>query len=514
MARFRTIRQRRHRARRGQVSAVATVLALLLIVLFVATFVLAQLPSQLGELESAHTLQVENQLSRLQTTVDAQGSSSHPNLALSSPVTLGSQSLPPFGPAAQGSIGSESSVVQSQVGYSVGHVTFFPPAWNQGTNPCASGTSALPCSGNGNVLYWNFTGVNHTALNIHVTGNNDSLVYNFTGNNDTITLTWSGKDTHYVNVIVNGSDNVVNYVKSASDVGNPVVNFLFYGERNVFTFSPAGSHSGAGGMRLKVWFIGTNSAGNLCPYANLAATNRVGALGVGGSNINMSVTWFDAVGYVTPVHLVAYPGGAIPTETLRWSNQSLGFVTCAFSQVVSSSYASFFLGGLVVHEFNRYTPEADVVYEAGAVLLAQAGGSAIMVSPPDFALSKTSSGLAASLTFINLYANLTAQGGTQTAAVTTQVTGTTTIQFSNLGGALLTSPFVVSLSTYYPSAWAQYINQNPTMFPGGASCSPSAPIFAPYTCTLPPPGVAVTLTASLTVQQLSVTIITVQVTLA
>jgi hypothetical protein len=102
--RWRTLRQRRGRARRGQVSAVATVFGLLIVVTFISNFLLLQLPSEEANNEYNHLLQVENQLASLDAVLAAQVVQSGFVYSLTAPVTLGSQGVPPFGPPATSSI--------------------------------------------------------------------------------------------------------------------------------------------------------------------------------------------------------------------------------------------------------------------------------------------------------------------------------------------------------------------------------------------------------------------------
>jgi hypothetical protein len=64
--RLRTIRQRRWRSRKAQVSAVATIFGLLLVVSFIANYLSTVLPGQMEVNELSHIATVENELSRLQ----------------------------------------------------------------------------------------------------------------------------------------------------------------------------------------------------------------------------------------------------------------------------------------------------------------------------------------------------------------------------------------------------------------------------------------------------------------
>jgi hypothetical protein len=102
--RWKTLRQRGGRARRGQVSAVATVFGLLIVVTFISNFLLLQLPGEEASSEYNHLLQVENQVAGLDAVLDAEVKQASFGYTLTQPVTLGSTGVPPFGPPASSSL--------------------------------------------------------------------------------------------------------------------------------------------------------------------------------------------------------------------------------------------------------------------------------------------------------------------------------------------------------------------------------------------------------------------------
>ncbi len=508
MRRFRTIRQHRHRANRAQVSAVATILGLLLVVTFISVYVIQPLPQQMSALEFQHVLQVENQLSRLQATILAQAGHAGYRLALTSPVTLGSAAQPPWGAASPGQIMPEGGSVRTVTNYQIAHVVPHEPIWNTGSQCLFNGTGH--CSSNGNIDQWNVTNTNNSAFTVTVTGNYNSMQYNMTGNNNTITINWNGGDTGFVNFVINGSDNHIIYNKGGSDVTKPIANFYFYGQRDIFDFNPSGSHSSPGAMTLNVTFIGSLS--QICPYGNLSATDKIGTLTAGGSKLNMTVTWWNAVGYTSPPHTVFYPGGSSAQEYLTWRNVS-GVVACAFTLGYASNYATQYGAGIVVHLFNAYMAPTDVAYDQGAVVESSLGGGSYMVSPPLLSFSVQPQGVAAHITLVNLLTNFTATGGYATAGVTTTVVNVHTVTIVNgQSHFYLSTPLFFNVSTAFPTAWAGFFQSNPKVFPSGATCIPMTPISAPFTCLQPPQGTLVTVSAALSAQTLSVTTITAIVT--
>jgi hypothetical protein len=502
--RFRTIRQHRRRATRGQVAAVATILGLLLVVSFISAFVLQPLPKQMAALEFQHALQVENQLARLQATILAEAQNPQFGLALTSPVTLGSQAAPPWGAASPGQILPESGSIRTVTNYQLAHVVPHEPNWNNGS-ACLFG-GAGKCASQGNIDTWNVTNDNNTAFTITVNGNRNSVQYNITGNNDTITIDWTGGDTGFVNFIVNGSDDHVIYNKGGSDTTSPIANFYFFGQRDVFDFNPSGSHSSPGLMTLSVVFVGSLSL--ICPYGNLSSTDRIGSLTAGGSNLNMTVTWWNAVGYVTPPHTVPYPGASGKNELLTFQNVS-GVIGCAFTLGYATNYATQYGAGVLVHLFNTYQPAVDIAYDQGAVVEAAQGGSSIMVSPPRLSYTVQPQGVVATLTLVNLLGNFSSTGGYSTADVASRVLSVQTVDIQNgQSHFYLATPLFLNVTTAFPAAWASFFKSAPTVFPSGPTCVPLSAIAPPYSCLEPPPGTLVKVSAALSAQGLTITTIT------
>ena len=283
----------------------ATILGLLLVVTFLANFLTDVLPGQVEGAELSHVLAVENQVERLQAILIAEAKHAAVGAELSTPITLGSAAVPPFGPASSGSVGLEANPIGTQTSYAVSNVFSAPPNWNAGSS-CITGGSGH-CAGNGNIDTWNITNLNHSTFTVTVNGNSNSLGYNISGNNDTVNVDWTGGDTGFVDLIINGSNDVVNYNKGGSDTTTPTAQFEFFGEHDTFNFNPSGSHSAKGGMFVNVDFIG--NINQLCPSGNDSQTDKAGTLSSGGSNLLMTFTWWNALDYFSGPTAQTYPGG-------------------------------------------------------------------------------------------------------------------------------------------------------------------------------------------------------------
>jgi hypothetical protein len=510
VVRFRTIRQRRHRARKGQVAAVATVMGLLLVVTYLSNFLEVQLPAALTNAEFTHVIQVENQLAQLQATVLIESQSIAPGLALASPVTLGSSGDPPFGPPTSGTIIPESATIDTTASYALGTIVGHYPKW--GTGSACLNAGAGTCAVTNQTDSWNETGHNGTAFTVTISNSGNSLYYNLTGSNDTLTINWNGGNTHTISVVVNGSYDTVNYNKAGTDTDSPHAAFTFFGRNDKFNMNPTGSVSSAAGSKVVVQFVG--GFGGICPYGNWTNLDSVGTLTTGGTNLNLTVTWWNMLGYTSPIHTQSYPGGSTHNESVHWSN-STGVQSCAFTSASATMYHSDYAEGIVVQLFNRYLPPTYVTYDQGAVIEDQLGGNPIMFSPPALTITRIPAGYTAAITIVDIDGNFTAETGLQTAAVSTQILNHETITVKNgLTSDRLTSPFFLNVTTAYPQAWLTYFADQPSIFPFGASCSIVSHVPAPYTCGHPPTGGLVQIRAEMSVDQLTVTALTVAVSIS
>jgi hypothetical protein len=554
VVRFRTIRQRRDRARKGVVSLVATLLAMLVFASYLGGYLLVQLPQQEATLEYQHELQVETQLLRLQARLLAQAQNALP-LALSDPVTLGAQPDPPFGLASAGAIVGSSPTTRIVAGYTVSHAVMKPVLWGFGS-PCLNGTtkkSTAPgsgkCSGQSSPCWqvtpiecaWTYnysstkTGVT-LSVTITSSANGASLLYNIYANRTTLNVAWSSGNSAsggVAQVVVLGSNDTVAFSLGGPNTNRPAVSFIFYGQNDHFTMNTNGvsSSSGATNPPVSVDFVGAQTT-DVCPpsamltnYGNYTTGDAVTpALSPAGSNItvNLTVQWWNSIGYFTPVHIQPYPlkAGSAPDPfaNVAWSNQS-GPFPCPFATLYSSTYsgqAGGTIAGFVVHLYNRYSAPVDVAYENGGVVFAQPGAGSAMVGAPPLAVTTAPTGRGAALTLVLFVAPVgQLEAGTGTAAVVAQVTGvaTETIGGANLvsAGNFISGDVTFSVTTAYPAAWKQFFSNQTSVFDAiGTFCQASFAIHAPNSCWNPPAGRTVTVVTHITVQQLTLTTVTVQ----
>lgn len=504
---WRTIRQRRLRSRSGQVSAVATVLALLLFVSFLATFVLGQLTAQMTQKEFQHELQVENQMLRLQTNVLSAAVHGAGPVMLSNPVTLSSGGAPPFGTPSSGFLQEESSFTAVSAGLALANVTPAPPNWNNGSG-CFTGGSGTCSGNNGPNLYWNFSG-NHSTVTPGLNGCGSSgcaVIYNISGNFNTISLTMKGNNLGNVVFVIFGNwDNMtLNYQGSCDN--HRVVNMLITGTNDTYVLNVNGCASGVGAS-INTLFVG--SKGSICPYGNGVTTDRfLGATWGASHGVYQNLTWQNAVGYVSKPHSIPTNGG---NDFLSFANTT-GYSQCPFTKATNTGpYSLAYLAGIRAHLDNRYLAPADVAYDQGAVILGVQGAGSVMLSPPDFNIAVESFGVSFGLTLVNVVGSTNTATGFGTAAVFTSVLSEQTYHILNgqNGNQFLTF-LALNITTAYPLAWTTFWNAQSTVVPSGTSCVPGFGVTV-STCLTPPPGRTSTIVVHLAVSELTLTSITVLV---
>lgn len=484
---WRLLRQRGLRARSGQVSAVATVLALLLFVSFLSTFVLEPLNGQMTRLEVQHELQVEDQLSEFQNDVETEASSPNLALYLNSPITLGSLSNPPFGHGSSGSVAPTTT----PVGASVSIPQYSTPSWDKG-NLCTTNTTTGCGNTASNVctppLTFNLS-LNSSSYTFDLTGSSDCERLNVTGNHDTITLEVTGSNLGYFVLTLFGFNDTIILNNQFSGSGFHAYFYLYGGYD---TYETSGGPTGSG-MYLSTYFIGESSTLTNCGIANLSATDHWSITGSSSSNSLQNLTWYNSVGYSTPYHQTSgWPGtGNSGTgDLLGWQNVSVP-VNCAFytERPIASA-----IGGVAVSLNNLYSAPASVAFDAGAVVFSSVGVSSVMVSPPPWTLSNLKGVTTLSVSLFDF-----------TSAGSAVVTGSQTadIQTSLLSESFVTIPTggiaVVDVTTSYPTAWMSFLSSATI----GAVHGSVACLGSVKNCASPPAGKVVTVTAQFQVSALA-----------
>lgn len=495
-----TIRRRRIRSRRAQVSAVGTVLGLLLVTTYIAGYLATTLPSQMQELEFEHELQVENQLGRLQAMLSAEVEAGGAHYPFTSPVTLGSGSVPPFGPPSTASIGADPGAISASFPFRVASLASNPPNWSA-TPTCPNGGS--PCHG---TLWDNVTGVPNSSYAFKFNGGAPTMNLNFTGNNDSITMEWLGKSANgNVYAIFNGSNIHVTLDKGSSGGGDtPNITVYFYGQHDVLEMDLSGA-----GMHASAAFYG--SLNHFCPEVDLASTDAFYWNYSSPTTTVVNATWYNDVG-VNDLHVLSLGSGSV----LTFRNQSVIPGGCAWTYATGSTFQPTGTSGIRVHLNDRYLPSVDVAYDQGAVIVNNPGVGSIMESPPDLTVNGSAAGYTVHLTLVNIVGNgqFEEQGG-MTAGVTARILSEDTFSVvSNPAQNHFLSPVFFNVSTPYPDAWSSYLSGLPNgLLLGPPQCVPQHPVFLPASCLVPSNGALETISSLLNVVGFTLTQVNVQVTI-
>ncbi len=139
-----------------------------------------------------------------------------------------------------------------------------------------------------------------------------------------------------------------------------------------------------------------------------------------------------------------------------------------------------------------------------------------MADPPPFSFSQSFGKPTADITLVGFVGNAGQEVGIETADIVATVLSVRTATLvANTGIGSLTSLLYLNITTQFPAAWMNYfIAQSAGFPPWGGVCTPLAPIAAPYSCLNPPPGVAVTVSAPLFAQVVTITTVIVSLSIA
>lgn len=131
-------RRWRRRGRRAQVAPVATILGLLLVVTFIATYLSTTLPNQMSINDLNHDILVENQVGQVGVVTDQLAAVGVVGSEASFPISLGSNSVPPFA-------GPDPAVVEPLTNWSQMYVNYSLSNPSRGT--VAMSAATIPGAG-------------------------------------------------------------------------------------------------------------------------------------------------------------------------------------------------------------------------------------------------------------------------------------------------------------------------------------------------------------------------------
>jgi hypothetical protein len=519
-------RKWRLRGRRGQVSAVATILGLLLVVTYIANYLTTTLPQQMSINDLNHDVQVQDQVGRLQALLEAASASAATAAQFTQPITLGSSGQPPFavadpatiGPATNGSIFSLSLPIAGPA------FTYGPPTGGVAGGivaPCAlintgvvgsitcSATevaqvtynfSSTPTSGfsftadDGGTMFLNVTtsGASTAALEpITLTLNGVAPVNLIViGNNDTVSVTISTGST--VNLVIIGNDDKltltnaavtstvtlveVGYLDTNTITAAPDLLFFasIYGASDPVTVGATTAESTAS-TDIGVFYTGWSPGTVACPNDN-EATQTTDAV-TGGDHGTYTANWNVSATF-TPAHVNHWTLTATVVSPQRP-------VYCPFYvQKATPMTLGETGGGFSVHLVNSYLPQADVAFDEGGVVFAQSGGVPVMIDPPGFDATLTAGALTSlTIWFPQFIGTLPVDSGLSTAEISARLVSLNTLVVTPTSQTLIASNSIINVTVVSPfaAAWEGYFNStNPYSGYNSGCYGPVAACDGPY----------------------------------
>ena len=527
-----TARRWRRHARKAQVAPIATILGLLLVVVVIANYLTTTLPGQVATNELGHEVEVGNQLGQLQAAIGAlatqSAGSSSPLIPF--PITLGSDSVPPFAGSSPGLLSVQPAYPNaSRLDLNFQHIGPAPIDWRYGNgNQCYY----LPSSCAGNVAPQDGLFVinvsnqagkiwqNPLTLDVKSGGscgkptNSCSVFYNITLSHYDITLDLLGEAAQNMTVVLLGNwDNLTFHF----DMSKPIyhtIQFFIFGLHDTYSARLHYAPSGVTPPAIPRLYVNTTFAdivGSHCPGGNGSNTDTTGLVHFSpnsGTYMVQNFTWWNNAGYTTPLHSVQ------PRPPYQWFvdfQNMTGALGCPFTLKSPMHPQIAGPGTLLLQLENRQLPVVTYGVEDGAVVERQQGGISEMLIPPLFKFGPAAGGnLSASLVMPVLVGPAQAVSGVGDSAIQIRVLGVETYQVVNGTQGNTIDSVSLTVWTAFPSAWLSYFRSaSSQVFPHGATCF--ATLYA--TCHDPPSGQQVRVVAPMYVDSITVTLVIMSVVL-
>lgn len=456
-------------------------------------------------IEFDHTLQVENQFEQVQEDVISEIAHPHTPIALTSPITLSSAGVPPFGAPTVSTVSIvPSSSNRAYFNYSLSTAQFDGPTVFPSGNLCVlvACTNALS-----NTAYtYNWQGTASVLSITNITGVNDYVNVNVTGNNNRIVFPEGGATEAATNFYLVGNGNTLYYnVSGTSTAANTL---WVYGLSNsVHIGKPTASH-----VKLIVNFVGESSTSEDCPYLN-ATSNSLSTPTTTGTGETIFVTWENNGEYGAFHSSVSAPTGW--KEVQNYTPETQSPLACAWETGTTQSFQPYVGSGLKIAIANRYYPAATVGFQEGAVVATWPSNASTMLGGPEFTVTQTANGPVVNLTLVQFVVqNFTQETGSGTIGVQTELLSlyNDTLSASTTTGGTLDLPVYLAVATTAPEAWQSWALNYPSITPNGAFiygtssfphgcatiegtevCNVVVPIFA-YSVTLQIATIGVTIT--------------------
>jgi hypothetical protein len=173
---------------------------------------------------------------------------------------------------------------------------------------------------------------------------------------------------------------------------------------------------------------------------------------VNGGEVGVSVSQPISLGSAGDPPFAGPDGGTL-TSGASSSALSVSFSVKSAGGVVSPFTLEGPVGAeVVVHLQNSYAPPADVAFDEGAVVFAQAGGLPVIVGAPGIAYAPNGT---LTLLLPQFLGSVGSEAGTGTVALSMYLASTSTLAFPSKGSSLASS-VTIQVVSRYAYAWKSY----------------------------------------------------------
>lgn len=426
--------------------------SIMIVALMLASYLAVQFPNQMQDQEFQHVLLVENEFRQLQGDIYAEVNHPGEHVVMTTPITLGSNGVPPLGPGSIGSLAPPLAHAENAtLGLTFGQTTYQPPNWGQGNlctlvgNTCTQGGGLLSCVP---VQSYNFSGTDQ-SWTVSLNGVNNCYFLNFTGDHDVISVNAPAQPFQYLDIVVAGNHDFFNFNYNG---GSGAPNIYLFGQRDSYNVSMGGSFKQANAT-----FVGYSSGTVNCPLGNVSNTDTTNVTISSGTTDQQNLTWFNGIGWNSAPNRVPYQSGYVQYQNRSFTLACPWYVN-SMTTVIGANF-----GGLSAQLNNRYGPVVSVNYEEGAVIVGSPTSDSTMLSGPMLAITAgPNGGSYVNLTLIDFQiGNLTVQQGQGVVGVQTWLVSesseffpTGSIAGSGNGNYILTNPQYLNVTTNFPGAWA------------------------------------------------------------
>ncbi len=477
----------------------------MLVVTMIATYLSTQLPAQMQVNDANHVVTVANQVERFAASLEAAATANAIGGVVTQPISLGSAGDPPFAPPDGASLGPGVQGAEMTAAFvATGGLAYSPPQVGHAggaAGACATHTTTtLTCGTVTHPVVWNFTSTSAAAF--AVTGSGGPYFVNTSASASTITVTATSATAVTLLVVGNNDTIAITIAGSATTLHLEVL-----GNNDAVTFPGATWTSASVGVLL----IGTSDSVAIASGSAITLSGAHLIVSAFGSSDSVALGSTTATTSTVVVYFTGFtpaaPTSSCPVDNLASSTDSVsesgthsgGTYTVTYNDTTASTgttppspwtatfatppsfdcplYAPSTVpvastgavgASFVIHLKNTYIPMANVVFDQGATIFAQANGEPLMLSGPG--INDTNRLL--TIWVPQFVGKFGTTAGAGTAVLSARIVAVSTFALPGNGYTLKSgSTIYVNVTTPYAAAWTPYLWQyvNDTQLDGSGT---------------------------------------------